>query len=259
MSIAYDDIGPRDGRAIVLLHAWGFGRQAWDRQSRAWSTDNRIIAVDLRGHGDSDKPTSALGPDRLADDAVAVLDHLGLSSASLVGWSLGGAVAVRIASRYPSRVERLVLVAPFGPKYLAGENNPYGVPTEIAEGALSAEALSGEEFRLATIDQMPKSPYSEGLRHALMTLALRAPTWSAGVMLDEFMQHDLGPELPSVRALTLICQGRADAIAPAERVQQYQAGISNARIAWFEESGHSPNLEETAQFNTIVSQFVNQT
>lgn len=258
IAIAYDDAGPRDAHSVVLLHAWSFGRPAWNRQIRDWSHNLRVISLDLRGHGESTKATTGLEPDRIADDVVAVLDHLDVRTATVVGWSLGGAVAVRIATRHPQRVSRLVLVGPFGPKYIASEDNPSGVPADQVDGVLAFEAVNGEEFRVAAVDQMPKVPYSEGVRHTLVSQALRAPSWSAGALLQAFIQQDFRPELASVRVPTLVCQGRADVFAPAERVLEYANGIAGAQVEWFEESGHSPNLEETAKFNAVVRTFLEE-
>ncbi|MEU1953428.1 alpha/beta fold hydrolase [Nocardia rhamnosiphila] len=252
IEIAYSDVGPRGARAVVLLHAWSLAGAAWDRQIQDWSAEFRVIAIDLRGHGASSKATTGLGPDTVADDVVAVLDHLEIDAAAIVGWSLGGAVAVRVSTRSPQRVSQLVLVGPFGPKYVASEDNPAGVPAEEIASVLAFEAVAGEDFRFGTIAGMPKAPYSDGLRGLLVSLAMQAPSWSAGRLLREFIDHDFRPDLAAVRVPTLVCQGRADSIAPPERVLQFVSGIKGARVEWFEESGHSPNLEETPKFNAIV-------
>lgn len=258
VDIVYTDAGRVDAPVVALVHAWSMGRRAWDRQIQEWGSDFRVIAVDLRGHGDSTKSTTGLGPDRLADDLVAVLDHLGVAQASVVGWSLGGAVATRAVTRNPERFDRLVLVGPFGPKYVAAADNPHGVPADEIAAVLAFEALAGEDFRQGTIEAMPAAPYSPGVRHSLLSLALQAPSWSAGLLLREFIHEDFRPDLPGVRVPTLVCQGRVDAVAPADRVLQYVAGIDGARIEWFEESGHSPNIEETAKFNAVVRTFLEE-
>lgn len=258
VEIAYRDVGPGTAPPIVLLHAWGFHHAAWDRQIRAWSDAFRVVAVDLRGHGASAKPGHGFTPDRVADDVLAVLDHLDLRGATVVGWSLGGAVAVRAAARRSDRIARLVLVGPFGPRYVASDDNPHGAPAEEVAGVLGFEAVAGEEFRYGALLAMPKEPYSEPVRTALFAQMLQAPSWAAGRMLREFTAADFRPDLALVRVPTLVCQGRADGFAPAERVQGYVDGIEGARIEWFEESGHSPHLEETDRFTTVVRAFVEE-
>src|SRR5438046_2236665 len=93
ITLNYIDVGPRDAKPVVLLHAWSFNHRVWGRQINSLSTNHRVIAVDLRGHGASSKPAAGYEPADVSRDVEMLLDHLDLRAVALVGWSLGGAVA----------------------------------------------------------------------------------------------------------------------------------------------------------------------
>ncbi|MEV4481023.1 alpha/beta fold hydrolase [Micromonospora coxensis] len=103
-SLAYDDLG--SGSAVVLLHAGIADRRMWRGQLAALAERHRVIALDLRGYGDSELPPS---PFAHHDDVVGLLDALGIERAALVGCSFGGAVAIDTALAHPTRVSALAL------------------------------------------------------------------------------------------------------------------------------------------------------
>jgi 3-oxoadipate enol-lactonase len=100
--------GPEDGPPLVLLHALGESAADWDRIVPAFAGHWRVLAVDLRGHGDSDHPET-YSLELMRDDVLALLDALDLDRVDLIGHSLGGFVAHLLAQHSPDRVARLVL------------------------------------------------------------------------------------------------------------------------------------------------------
>ncbi len=116
VTIAYDDIGPREGgRPIVLLHGFASNRnENWKRLGwyGAFERKNiRFIAPDMRGHGESSKPhePDAYSREKLVGDVFALLDHLGVAKADVMGFSLGTRIAMGAALAQPSRVDLLIL------------------------------------------------------------------------------------------------------------------------------------------------------
>ena len=118
MRLRIVECGDQDAADIIVcLHGWGCSvytfRELLPLLARA---GQRVIAIDLPGHGLSDKPESkeAYTADALINCIIGVLDALGVARATFVGHSMGGALSARIAVRYPGRVKRLVLCAPVG-------------------------------------------------------------------------------------------------------------------------------------------------
>jgi pimeloyl-ACP methyl ester carboxylesterase len=110
LGVAVSDAG--DGPPVVLLHGLACGKRMWFHQIRALHSRFRIIAYDLRGHGQTDAPHLATdySAGHLARDLVLLLDALDIPRAAIVGFSLGGGPALALAASRPERVSRLVLV-----------------------------------------------------------------------------------------------------------------------------------------------------
>ncbi len=83
--LTYELAGPRNGLAIVLLHAWGESRRSFDRLLPLLGQSNRVVALDLPGHGESDNSCSSFSRDALAQDVVAFIDAVGMDTAVLAG------------------------------------------------------------------------------------------------------------------------------------------------------------------------------
>ena len=108
VTIACRVSGDRGAPAAVLLHGLGEGASSWDLVEPRFSVRFRVVAVDLRGHGASDRPAEYSFP-LMRDDVIGVLDALGLVDVVLVGHSMGGTVAYLVASARPDLVARLVV------------------------------------------------------------------------------------------------------------------------------------------------------
>src|SRR5271168_4401937 len=110
--------------AVVFLHCWGGSTRTWDHVIAALPPGYRTVAVDQRGWGSSEHPTSGYSLAELADDTEGAIEALGLERYILVGHSMGGKTVQFLASRRPKGLAGLVLVAPAPP-------SPFNVPEEL--------------------------------------------------------------------------------------------------------------------------------
>ena len=140
VEIAYDDAGPREGRAALLVHGFASNRnEAWKRTGWYAAFERRgqrVAALDLRGHGESGKPhdPDAYDRDNLAGDVVGLMDHLGLGQVDLVGYSMGSRVALAVARDHPDRIAHLI-VGGVGSRALEGSSS----------GDIMAQAMEADD------------------------------------------------------------------------------------------------------------------
>jgi pimeloyl-ACP methyl ester carboxylesterase len=150
VSIAYDDIGPREGRPVMLVHGFTSNRKEnWQRLGWYGAFERkriRCIALDCRGHGESSKPhdPAAYARDAMAADIVALLDHLGVERADLLGYSMGAQLSLAAALAVPKRFPLLILGGIGGKLF---DPRPPGHPMAEAMEASNPETITDPMLR----------------------------------------------------------------------------------------------------------------
>jgi non-heme chloroperoxidase len=236
--------GPPGGPPIVLLHGWAQSARAWTRQlSGPLSAAYRLVAADLRGHGDSAVPTDDYdSTDAWASDVRALLDYAG-RPAILVGWSYGGLVITDYLRRYGTDgVAGLVLV---GAITEIGRGHAGGRVGPVMRAALPA-ALSEDTALRAFVAGMA----AVDLPSWLVDEALRVPPFVRAALFDRDVAS--ADVLAAVDVPTLIVHGRADHVVDPSAAE-YAAGlIPDATLTWLD-TGHLPFMADQAAFDTALA------
>jgi pimeloyl-[acyl-carrier protein] methyl ester esterase len=243
------------GPDVALLHGWGTHGGVFGALAAALAGRCRVHALDLPGHGRS---PWAKGAADLEGLARLVAEHLP-AECSIVGWSLGGMVAVRLATLYPERVPKLALIAtspcsaqrrdwPHGldAATLAGLATRLGRDWRAAMQEFVTLEVRGEQDPLATLRTLKQQLYEHG---APSTAAL-----AAGLAI--LRSTDLRPELPRLRARTLAIGGEYDRLAPPAAVAALAALVPGARLASIAHAAHAPFLSHREQVETLLSGFL---
>lgn len=244
--------------AVVLIHGWGMGLRAWDYSLQALlAAGHRVVALDHRGCGESDKDFEDMGISAIASDVVALVEQLGLARVVLNGWSLGGAVAVEAASLLEQRCCGLVLTCAASPAYLQKSDFPHGGTDADLAGTIAAMAADRVNFLAALSQGICAVEVSPRVQDWLWQMFMRSSPLAART-LAELGPLDQRAMLGALTVPILSFVGARDAVvdpAVCRSVVDYNSG---ARIVEFEEAGHAPFIEAPERYNSELASFVNE-
>lgn len=254
-SIYYEDYG-KGANAVLLVHGWGMGMRAWDHSLPALTAAGyRVVALDHRGCGESDKDFADLGISAIAADAVALVEHLGLARVVINGWSLGGAVAVEAAALLAARCSGLVLTCAATPAYLQKGDFPHGGTDEALAETLAAMAADRVNFLAALSEGICASDVGPHVHRWMWQMFMRSSPLAART-LAELGPLDQRAMLSALTVPILSIVGGKDAVVDPDvcrSVAQYNSGAS---LLEFEEAGHAPFIEEPERYNTELIRFL---
>ncbi len=239
--ISYTVHGPPSPRAPLLLtHGFGASRAMWEANLRALGADRQILTWDLPGHGASVAP-GGLTHERCIADMLALLDVLDAPRAVVGGMSLGGFLSLLFCARHPERVAALLLVDT-GPGFRDDGAR------ETWNGWVQGLADGLDERGLSALQPSPESAAAE---HAAGAAGLAAAARAILTQRDAEVFESLG----AIAAPTLIVVGAEDDrfLAAADAMARR---IPGARKVLIEEAAHAANMEQPAEFNRAVVEFL---
>jgi 3-oxoadipate enol-lactonase len=241
-----------DGAAVVLVHGFGLDLSMWDAQWSAFAQHHRVIRYDLRGYGDSSVPE---GEYSHADDLLALIDFLGARPVHLVGLSLGGRVALRVAAQEPGAVRSLTLAD-------AAMDGHLWSPDWLQRWRKMTDAAKRGDVKQA------KQLWQE---HILFEPANKDPQVAGALreMIDRYSGWHLGhpdpgtaPRTPVAQMLqsisipTLVLVGELDLPDFQSIARRLGQEIPLAELRTITGSGHMSNMEAPQVFNELVLKFL---
>jgi non-heme chloroperoxidase len=219
----------------------------------------RCIAIDLRGYGKSDHPWERYSYDRLSDDIRIVMDALQLHDVSLIGFSMGGAIAIRYMSRHTGhRVSRLALLGAAAPSFTKREGYPFGTTKEEVNSLIAASLKDRPSMLELFGQKFFASQISPAFRDWFHQLGIEASPHGTVKGLEMLRDEDLRPDLAAVRVPTAIFHGVLDQICPFEFARLMHQGIAGSILVPFEHSGHGLFYDELDKMNHELLLFLNQ-
>jgi len=248
-----------EGKPIVLIHGWPLSDEMFEYQYNDLINKNfRVIGITLRGFGKSDKPYGAYDYNVHVADINKVLRKLDIKDAVLVGFSMGGAIAVRYVSEFKgAHVSKLVLAGAAAPIWTQRNDFPYNLPKKAVDDLIKLNYQDRPQLlsNFAKIFSATETSLNEGIGNWLNGIGLSASSYATAQCLIALRDTDLRSDLSKIAIPTLIMHGKKDKICSFDLAEQMKAGIINSHLVAFENSGHSLFLEETHKFNTELIKF----
>ncbi|EDT02828.1 alpha/beta hydrolase fold [Burkholderia ambifaria IOP40-10] len=261
--IHYQEAG--EGPALIMLQGSGPGASGWSNYSRNapfFARSHRVIVPDLAGWGKSDmRPIGVSIPGWWANSILGLMDSLSITQADIIGNSLGGMIALKMALTAPDRVGRLVLMGPAGGfptlgqwptpaiRTLATAYEGDGITAEKVKSFIS-ESLFDQS---AITDELVKGRLDAAMDPRI--IAQPPMRLESGQPFEELWRD---PGLATLPHETLIIWGREDRVVPLDTGMIYLKRIPNAQLNTFPKCGHWAQWEWADRFNRVVSSFLSE-
>lgn len=242
-----------EGPTVLFLHGLGGTWRDWEPQLDDLSSDHRCIVVEHRGHGRSEVTRGELSIELFARDAAGVCAALGVDQAHVVGLSMGGMIAQRLAIDHPSLVRTLVLAA-------TGAFMPEPAAGFLAEWARSVRDQGMPDSRGVVPDRSPAwSPVTLRERPHVARNNMREAesvdpdAWARAALA--ITRHDTRPDLGRIDVPVLLVYGADDRLVPVDNAEPLRQGIPHAELHVLPDAGHTCNLEQPEAFDALLRDF----
>ncbi|WP_275546913.1 MULTISPECIES: alpha/beta fold hydrolase [unclassified Pseudomonas] len=248
----YEDYG--HGAPLLLVHGLGSSTRDWEYQIPVLARHYRVIALDVRGHGRSDKPQEAYRIADFADDVAALIDHLQLPPVHLVGISMGGMIGFQLGVERPELLRSLTIVNS-GPEVKAKSARDW---LEIAKRWTLSRLLSLETIARALAKLLFPRPEQAELRRKVEERWPQNDKRAYLASLDAIIGWGVREHLARITCPTLVISADRD-YTPVERKREYVAEMPNARLLVIENSRHATPLDQPERFNSALLAFLGET
>ncbi len=260
--IYYKDWGA--GQPVVLSHGWPLSSEAWAGQMLFLAQNGyRAIAHDRRGHGRSSQNSSGNDMNTYADDLAALINHLDLKNAILIGHSTGGGEVARYIGRHGTkRVEKAVLIAAVPPGLVKTDTNPEGIPIEVFDGLRASIAKDPSQFyrdfaAMFYGANRTGAKVSQGILDEFWLWSMQASVKSIYECVKAFSETDFTEDLKKFDVPTLLLHGDDDQVVPITIASKKSAKlIRGAEEIYYPGAPHGITATHPDQVNAALLAFL---
>ena len=252
INLSYTDQG--QGDPLVFIHAFPLSGAMWEPQIKEFFKNYRVIALDLRGHGDSDAPLWHFTLDDFAEDIRGLLRHLSIAQATFVGLSMGGYTLFALYRKHPELITKMVLAdtraqadsaeakaGRFAMAQVAYQKDPQAIAEMMMPKLLGATSLEKRHDLVESIRSLINKNQPSGIIVDLMAMAQRPDSTSL---------------LSTISCPILVMVGDEDVATPPAEAQYMKDRIPGADLVVLPQAGHLSNLEQPHKFNQALLSFL---
>lgn len=244
--IGYAERGGGNAVPIVFLHGVGSDKSVWHPQLEHFSRERRAIAFDYPGYGDSDPAPDGTTRDDYASAIISAMHELGVDRAHICGLSLGGVVAIATHHAAPDRCASLILADTFAV-------HPDGRVLYERSVAASSNLRGAAEARVDVLLAQPANP---AVRSEVVETMARIDPAAYRIGARAVWLADQRERAQHIDVPALVLVGNQDLITPAELSSELVNLVPDSRMQVIAGAGHLTNLENPAEFNAVVGQFI---
>ena len=260
--LAYEDYGR--GQPIVFVASWVLSADMWEYQIPFFVEHGyRCVALDRRGHGRSDRPSTGYDPDTGADDLAALLEHLDLREVILVGHSIGGAEVARYLARHgEGRIARAAFLSATLPFLKLTDDNPGGVPEAALQATLTALRTDRPKW-FARQSQVWFGTHlgnevSPAMIEHTIAQCLSTSPWATAKLYESAFHIDHRDTLREISIPTLIVHGKADAGARVDMTARRTAKLIPGTVyKEYPTAAHGLYFTHKDELNADLLDFIN--
>jgi len=254
INVSYNDEGPKKAPVIIFIHGFPLNKSMWDKQSEKLKDSYRVIAYDIRGHGDTDLGAIDFSIDLFAQDLIDFMDALKIEKTMLCGLSMGGYIALNAIDKHPNRFSALIL----------SDTNCTADSSEAKENRMKTiEGIKENGVKKLADGLIPKlfapesfKTYSEGIA-VVKELIVKTPKQSFYNSLHAMANRkETCSKLPEIKIPVLIIVGKEDKITPPEAANAMHEKIKDSSLQIIPNAGHLSNLENQEDFNNQLKKFI---
>ncbi len=266
VKLCYEVFG--EGYPLFLIHGFGAKKESWIAQIPDLSKHFKVIRLDNRGAGKSERPDAEYTMGVFADDIKGLMEHLGIEKANIAGWSLGGMIVQNFVLKYPERVNKLILI-----------NTNHGFPDESGLEGYKNMRLSELEMKKDDPAKAWWSGTRRGFHLKFRKQMEAAPSkmwygaWSAEELIKEstinpptakdinsqaeaLKTHNTFDRLDTIKNATLILVASHDRLMSKSSMEQIHEKLPNSTIVVMEKAGHSSPLSKALEVNQKIIDFL---
>jgi pimeloyl-ACP methyl ester carboxylesterase len=259
VKLYYEEVG--SGNTLIFVHEFAGDRHSWEPQLRFFSRRYRCVAFNARGYPPSDVPEDPeqYSQERARDDVIAVLDHLGVESAHVVGLSMGGFATLHVGLAHPHRARSLV-IAGCGYGAQRGEEESFRADSEALAKSLETQGASAfAKYAAGPTRVQFENKDPRGYRAFIDALAAHSAKGAAltlrGVQMRRPLLYKLIDDMKRIAVPTLVMTGDEDEPC-LDAALLLKRSIPTAGLVVLARSGHMINLEEPELFTRAVADFL---